>query len=65
MKRKLKSHKGQRKDQSTEKKFTTMEEVSSYLFPKSVPEKEPAKGRERGTKAAEHAFTEISKALQI
>jgi hypothetical protein len=41
----------------------SVDEVGSYFFPKSRPEKGGAKGKERGAKAAENAFTEIAKTL--
>jgi hypothetical protein len=43
--------------------FASVDEVGSYFFPKSRPEKGGAKGKERGAKAAENAFTEIAKTL--
>jgi hypothetical protein len=63
MKRNLKSRKRSPKQQANQKVFTTIDEFSSYFFPKGRPEREIPKGKERGTKAAENAFTEISKAL--
>jgi len=43
--------------------FTTVEEFSTYCFPKGRPEKEVTRGKERGAKAAKNAFTEIGNAL--
>ena len=65
MKRNIESDKDTPKKHSNQKVFTTIDEFSSYFFPKGRPEKEVTKGKERGTKAAENAFTEIAKALQI
>jgi hypothetical protein len=64
MKRNLKLRKRSPKEQVKERVFTTVEEFSSYFFPKERVEKETTKGKERGTKAAENAFTEIAKGLQ-
>lgn len=65
MKRNVKTRKRSPKKQVKERVFTTVDEFSSYFFPKGHAEKEVTKGKERGTKAAENAFTEIAKALQI
>lgn len=65
MKRNLKSPKGSPKEQAKQKVFTTLDEFTSYFFPKERLVKEITKGKERGTKAAENAFTEIAKDLQI
>jgi hypothetical protein len=61
MKRKLKLNGRRRKEVRGEKKFTTIEEVTAHFFPKGSPVSDATKGRERGTEAAEHAFTEISR----
>jgi len=63
MKRNLKSRKNPPKERLNKKVFTTVEEVGSYFFPNARPEKGGTKGKERGAKAAENAFTEIAKAL--
>ena len=65
MKRNLKSPKRSPKKQVKERVFTTVDEFSSYFFPKGHAEKEVTKAKERGTKAAESAFAEITKALEI
>jgi len=44
--------------------FKTAEEVSSHFFPQSRPEAVTVRGKERGAKAAESAFTEIAKRLE-
>lgn len=59
-----------RKTKKTEKKkprtmsFKTVEEVTSHFFPESKPDTMTAKGKERGAKAAENAFTEIAQGLE-
>ena len=69
MKRNLKSRrrspKEQVKEQVKERVFTSVDEFSSYFFPKGRAEKEVTKGKERGTREAENAFTEIAKNLQL
>jgi hypothetical protein len=64
MRRNLRLRKRSPKEPANKRVFTTMEEFSSYFFPKEHPEKEATRGKERGTKAAENAFTEITKTLQ-
>jgi hypothetical protein len=64
MKRNLKLVKKSPKAQPNPKKtFTTFDEVGSYFFPEGRPEKGGARGKERGAKAAENAFTEIARSL--
>jgi hypothetical protein len=63
MERNRKSRKSQPKEQVNKKMFTTVDEVGSHFFPKGRPEKGGAKGKERGAKAAENAFTEIARTL--
>ncbi len=63
MKRRPKSRKGSPREQSNPRVFTTVDEFTTYFFPKGRPEKEATRGKERGAKAAENAFTEIAKAL--
>jgi hypothetical protein len=63
MKRSPKSDKRSPKKQSNPRVFTTVDEFSMYFFPKGRPDKEAKRGKERGAKAAENAFTEIGKAL--
>jgi hypothetical protein len=65
MKRNIKSRKRSKKEQSNQKVFTTVDEFSSHFFPKGRPEKEVIKGKERGAEAAEKAFSEIAKVLQV
>jgi len=65
MKRSRKSRKGPSKERSSQKIFTTIDEFTSHFFPKVRPEKEVTRGKDRGSKAAENAFTEITKTLQI
>jgi hypothetical protein len=64
MKRKNKSRKTSPRERSNRRMFTTIDEFSSHFFPKGRPAKEFVRGKERGAKAAEHAFTEIAKVLQ-
>ncbi len=61
MKRKTKSRKTSPRER---RMFTTIDEFSSHFFPKGRPAKEFVRGKERGAKAAERAFTEIAKVLQ-
>jgi len=49
--------------QSQRKMFTTVEEVGQHFFPKKRFEIGGIDGKERGAKAAENAFSEITKAL--
>ena len=64
MKRKLRLRKRSPQKPANERVFTTIDEFASHFFPKEYPGKEVIKGKERGTKAAENAFTEIAKTLQ-
>jgi hypothetical protein len=63
MKRSPKSRKGSLKKQSNTRVFTTVDEFSTYFFPKGRPDKEVTRGKERGAKEAKNAFTEIGGAL--
>lgn len=63
MERNLKSRKSPPKGRPNKKIFTTVDEVGSYFFPKGRPDKNGAKGKERGAKAAENAFSEIARTL--
>jgi hypothetical protein len=64
MERKRKSRKRSPQKPENKRVFTTLDEFSSHFFPKEHPGREVIKGKERGTKAAENAFTEIAKTLQ-
>lgn len=63
MARNLKSRKSPPKGRLNKKMFTTVDEVGSHFFPKGRTEKNGAKGKERGAKAAENAFSEIARSL--
>ena len=65
MKRKPRSRKRSPKEQSNQKVFTTVDEFSSFFFPKGRREKQLTGGKQRGAEAAESAFGEIVKTLQI
>jgi len=64
MKRKLRSRKRSPQKPANKRIFTTVDEFESHFFPKEHTEREFIKGKARGTKAAENAFTEIAKSLQ-
>lgn len=44
--------------------FSTVQETLSHFFPEQKPRGAYVRGKERGTKAAERAFTEIAESVR-
>jgi len=64
MERKRKTNKNE-ENKTQEVSFRSLDEVTAYFFPEGRPELASAKGKERGAKAADSAFGEIARKLNI
>jgi hypothetical protein len=45
--------------------FSTMEEVTSFYFPKIQKEARIVKGKEQGAQVAEHTLVEVSRSARV